>query len=140
MVKTPGNMDLLCFHCPHMCPHAHSLWLCHMSTIWTQLAVAAIGLGLCFIGSSPGVCYKSLPPILFHFSLVLLILVKIEMYIIELQAEKRKDLRRKVNVSFFSLLWSSGLFSKYYHCEISSVIFHKDKLYRCWPWIETRRL
>ena len=66
-----------------------------------RLAAAAIGLGLCFIGSSPGVCYKTLPPILFHFSLVLLILVKIEMHIIELQTDKRKDLRRKVNVSFF---------------------------------------
>ena len=50
---------------------------------------------------------------------------------------RRIFIRRKVNISPFSLLWSSGLFSKYYHCEISSVIFHKDKLYRCWLWIKT---
>ena len=38
-----------------------------------KLAEPATGIWLCFIGSSPGVCYKTLSPILFHFSLVLLI-------------------------------------------------------------------
>ena len=133
-------MGLLCL-IVHTCVHAHMhalfcLVTCPLCEL--KLTVAATPYWALFYGSSPGLCYQTLSPILFHFSLVLLIYLSQNR-----NAHSRtpnnnhKDLRRKVNISPFSLLWSSGLFSKYYHCEISSVIFHKDKLYRCWLWIKT---
>ena len=61
------------------------------------------------------------------------------MCIVKLQTVK-KALRRKVNVSFPSLLWSAGFSSSnYYHCEVSSVIFHNNKIYRYWYWIKMTR-
>lgn len=58
------------------------------------------------------------------------------MHIMKLQTVK-KALRRKVNVSFPSLLWSAGFSSSnYYHCEVSSVIFHNNLLHRCCYWIK----
>lgn len=102
-----------------------------------RLAVAAIGLGLCFIGSSPGVYYKTLPPHTFSFFIGITYLSQNRNAHNRTPNRKKKRFKKKSERLLFSLLRSSGLFSKYYHCEISSVIFHKDKLYRCWPWIET---